>query len=86
MAKSKLTPEDVVWIETRLNQAVCEAEPVRPRAEFVQQAKARLMDTPLPEPPSQWRKATLWSALMLIVTAIIVSVLHLRQRATAKVQ
>ncbi len=83
MAKSKLTPEDVTWIETRLNEAVCEAVPVRPRAEFVQRAKAELMDTPLPEPPNRWRKATLWSALMLIVTAIFVSVLHLWQRAKA---
>jgi hypothetical protein len=81
MARSKLTPEDVGWIETRLNQAVLETEPVRPRPEFIQRAKAELMDTPLPAPPSRWRKATLWSALMLIVTAIFVSVLHLRQRA-----
>jgi hypothetical protein len=80
MARSKLTPEDVTWIETRLNQAVYESVPVQPRPEFVQRAKAELMDTPLPEPPNRWRKATLWSALMLIVTAIFVSVLHLRQR------
>ena len=84
MAKSKLTPEDVMWIESRLNQAVCEATPLRPRAEFIQRAKAELMDTALPDPPSPWRKATLWSALMLIVGAIFVSVLHLRQRELNK--
>jgi hypothetical protein len=80
MAKPRLTPADVAWIESRLNVSLC-ADDVAPRPEFVRRAKAQLMDTPLPNPPNRLRKLTLWGALMLVVSAIVVSVLHLRQRA-----
>ena len=78
---SKLTPEDILWLESRLSAAVQTAEPVLPRPEFVRRAKVELMELPIPDAPHRVRQISLWSALILIVSAIFVAVFHLRARA-----
>ena len=80
MPKTKLTVEDVAWLESRLNDAVC-VGPIQPRREFIERSKSQLLESPWPHPPSRWRAISLWTALMLILSAIIVSVWHLRRRA-----
>ena len=85
MSKTKLTVEDVAWLESRLSDAVC-AGPIQPRREFIDRAKSQLLESPWPHPPSRlrasgWRTVSLWSALMLILSAIFASVWYLRQRA-----
>lgn len=80
MARTKLTAEDVSWLESRLSDAVF-AEPIQPRREFIDRAKSQLLDSPWPHPPSRWRTISLWSALMFTLSAILVSTWYLRQRA-----
>ncbi len=41
--RSKLTDEDVAWLESRLNHIMV---PVQPRAEFVHTAKQAILNTP----------------------------------------
>lgn len=76
---TKLKQEDIDWIETRLNHAVSDAALIAPRAEFIQRAKAELMDLPQPQ-ASRSRELTLWAALSLAVAAIFATVWYMSTR------
>lgn len=76
---TKLKQEDIDWIETRLNHAISDSELIAPRAEFIQRAKAELMDLPLPQ-ASRSRELTLWAALSLAVAAIFATVWYMTIR------
>ena len=76
---TKLKQEDIDWIETRLSRATSDAELIAPRPEFIQRAKAELMDLPIPA-ESKARRLTLWAALILAVAAIFATVWYLTGR------
>lgn len=61
--KSKLTSEDVEWLEQRLSTAM---SPVQPRAEFVHDAKQALLTLP----PDEEDQRT--SALLPAVAAMLI--------------
>lgn len=77
---TKLKPEDIEWIENRLSRVTSDAVLIAPRPEFIQRAKAELMDLPIPK-QSQVRQYTLWSALILVVTAMFATVWYLGSRS-----
>ena len=52
--KSKLTSEDVEWLERRLSTAM---SPVQPRAEFVHDAKQALLTLP---PDDEDQRGSVW--------------------------
>ncbi len=72
--KSKLTSEDVEWLERRLSTAM---EPVQPRAEFVHDAKRALLTLPPDEDGegSDWLPAVsavlIGVGLALLIAAIV---------------
>ncbi len=76
---TKLKQEDIEWIENRLSRVTSDAELIAPRPEFIERAKAELMDLPMPQ-STKHRQYTLWSALILAVSAIFASVWFLGRR------
>jgi len=44
---TKLKQEDIEWIENRLNRVSSDAVLIAPRPEFIERAKAELMDLPM---------------------------------------
>lgn len=76
---TKLKQEDIEWIETRLSRVVSDAELIAPRAEFIQRAKAELMDLPIPK-ASRARELTLWAALGFAVAAIVATIWFMSSR------
>ncbi len=79
--KSKLTSEDVAWLEQRLSTAMA---PVQPRAEFVHDAKRALLTMP-PGDEEQDGRGSIWlqtvSAVLIGfgLTLLIVAILRRRR-------
>ncbi len=76
---TKLKQEDIQWIETQLSRVTSEAGLIAPRPEFIERAKAELMDLSVPQ-HRQLRQYTLWSALILVVSAIFSTAWFLGRR------
>ena len=76
---TKLKPQDIEWIENRLSRVTSDAVLIAPRPEFIQRAKAELMDLPIPQ-QNRLRQYTLWTALILVMTAIFAAVWYLGSR------
>ena len=76
---TKLKQADIEWIENRLSYATSGADLITPRPEFIQRAKAELMDLPIPQ-DNRMRQLTVWTALILAVSAILVTIWYLGQR------
>jgi hypothetical protein len=74
---SKLTPEDVAWLEQQLTNAVA---PVAPRPEFVHRAKQELMGLPPYHPLPRWVKPGVLAAVVLSLLALIGMLFYLRER------
>lgn len=74
---TKLTPEDVVWLEQRLRRAI---EPITPRPEFVHRAKQDLMASPMVRPMPAWVKRSVLAAVVLSVLSLVVALIYLRRR------
>ena len=76
---TKLKQEDIEWIENQLSRAASDAVLIAPRPEFIQRAKAELMDLPIPR-ESRLRQYSIWSSLVLAVLAIFATVWYLGSR------
>ncbi len=74
---SKLTPEDVDWLERQLIDAI---EPIEPRREFVTRAREQLMEIELQRPLPSWVKPSALTALVLSLLALIGTLFYLRHR------
>lgn len=72
---SKLTPEDVDWLERQLSSAI---EPIEPRREFVARAREQLMEIELQQPLPRWVKPSVLAALVLSLLALIGTLFYLR--------
>ncbi|GIV83204.1 MAG: hypothetical protein KatS3mg052_0211 [Candidatus Roseilinea sp.] len=77
---SKLTPEDIAWLERRLSAAVA---PVAPRPEFVSRAKRELMDAPVAHPRSAWVKRSALAAVALSMFSLVAMWAYLRRHRQA---
>jgi hypothetical protein len=73
---SKLTPEDVAWLEQQLSRVI---EPITPRPEFIHRAKQELMDLPPAAPLPRWARTTVLAALLLSLLALLGAILFLRR-------
>ena len=79
---TKLTPEDVAWLEQRLSHAI-EREPVTPRREFIDRAREELMNAEPAEPMQpvpRWVKPSVLAALVLSLLALVATLFYLRGR------
>ncbi|MCL6509875.1 MAG: hypothetical protein K6U78_04230 [Anaerolineae bacterium] len=76
-ATSKLTPEDLAWLERRLSDAIA---PVAPRPEFVLRAKQELMNSPGSRPMPAWVKRGVLAAAALSLISLVATLLYLRRR------
>ncbi len=74
---SKLTPEDVAWLERRLSDAI---EPITPRPEFVRRAKQELMDSPIMRPLPAWVRRGVLVAALLSVVSLVTMLFYLWRR------
>ncbi|PJF47112.1 MAG: hypothetical protein D6709_04150 [Chloroflexi bacterium] len=77
---SKLTPEDIAWLERRLSAAVA---PVAPRPEFVSRAKQELMGAPVVHPRSAWVKRSVLAAAALSTFSLVAMLAYLRRHRRA---
>ncbi len=73
---SKLTAEDMTWLEDRLSAI---SEPVNPRPEFINRARNELMQLNL-APPHRIRSSVLVGVIFSAVALIAAILLLLRQR------
>lgn len=73
---SKLTPEDVAWLEQQIARVV---EPVSPRPEFIYRAKQELMDLPPAGASPRWVRPGVVVALVLSLLALIGALIFLRR-------
>jgi hypothetical protein len=77
--KSKLTSEDVAWLEQRLSTAMA---PVQPRAEFVHDAKRALLTLPPDEEDQSGSVGLAMISAMLIgfgLALLIVAIVRRRR-------
>jgi hypothetical protein len=65
---TKLTPEDIAWLESRLNSVI---EPIMPSPEFIHRAKQELMEMPSAHPLPGWVKPGALAAFVLSLLALI---------------
>ena len=76
--KSKLTSEDVAWLEQRLSTAM---SPVQPRAEFVHDAKRALLTL---SPDEDDQRGSVWlpvvSAMLIGFALAFLTMTFLRRR------
>jgi hypothetical protein len=73
---SKLTPDDVSWLESRLKGV---AHPIRPRQEFIDRARDELMKLKM-DPPRRVRTSVL-VAVICSTIGLIAALLLLRRRS-----
>jgi hypothetical protein len=78
MTTSKLTQEDIAWLESRLNSAI---DPVMPRPEFIDRAREELMNLPV-QPPARMKRAAL-GAVVLSLVALLVGIYYFHRRSRA---
>ncbi len=74
---SKLTAEDMTWLEDRLSAV---SEPVNPRPEFVNRARNELMRLNI-APPRRIRSSVLVGVIFSATALIAAILLLLRQRS-----
>ena len=75
---SKLTAEDVTWLENRLNH-VADADSVTPNPEFVSRAQDELMHIEL-NPPRRFRSSVLVGVIFSFSALIAALLLLMRRR------
>jgi hypothetical protein len=74
---SKLTPEDVAWLEQKLTSVI---EPVTPRPEFIHRARQELMNLPPERPMPGWVKPGVLAAVVLSLLALVATLFFLHDR------
>jgi hypothetical protein len=79
MTTSKLTEDDIAWLESRLNSAI---DPVMPRPEFIDRAREELMRLPV-QPPARMKRAAL-GAVVLSLAALLVGMFYFYRRSQAE--
>jgi hypothetical protein len=77
MTTSKLTQEDIAWLEDKLNDAI---DPVSPRPEFVHRARAELMNLPAQPALPAWVNPAALAAVVLSLVALVVGIAFFYQR------
>lgn len=77
MTTSKLTHEDVAWLESQLSEAI---NPIAPRPEFVNRARAELMSLPAQPALPAWANPAALAAVALSLVALIVGIFFFYQR------
>jgi hypothetical protein len=78
MTTTRLTQEDIAWLESRLSSAI---DPVNPRPEFINRAREELMSLP-PQPAlPAWVKRTTLAAVVLSLLALIAAIFFFYQRS-----
>lgn len=76
MTTTKLTQEDIAWLESRLSNAI---DPISPRPEFIDRAREELMNLP-PQPVlPAWVQRTTLAAVVLSLLALIVAIFFFYQ-------
>lgn len=78
MTTSKLTQEDIEWLEGRLSNAI---DPVMPRPEFIDRAREELMNLPVKAPLPAWAKRSTLAAVVLSLAALLVGIFYFYQRS-----
>ncbi len=78
MTTSKLTQEDIAWLESRLNNAI---DPVIPRPEFIDRAREELMSLPPQRMLPAWVKRSTLAAVVLSLLALLVGSFFFYQRS-----
>lgn len=73
---SKLTPDDVAWLEQQIARVV---EPVSPRPEFIHRAKQESMELPPASVSPRWARPGVLVALALSLLALIGALVFLRR-------
>ena len=76
MTTTKLTPEDVAWLERQLTSAI---EPIEPRREFVHRAREQLREVEPIRPTPRWVKPSVLAATVLSLLALVGTLLYLRR-------
>lgn len=79
MTTTKLTPEDVAWLEQRLSHAIAD-EPVTPRREFIDRARDELRNVEPVQPLPRWVKPSVLAATVLSLLALVGALFYLRSR------
>lgn len=77
MTTSKLTQEDIAWLEDKLSSAI---DPVAPRPEFVDRAREELMNLPAQPALPAWVNPAALAAVALSLVALIVGIAFFYQR------
>ena len=83
MTTSKLTPEDVAWLEQRLSYAIAH-DPVAPRREFVDRARESLRTVEPMQPLPRWVKPSALAAVVLSLLALVGTLFYLHSRDTSR--
>jgi len=79
MTTSKLSPEDIAWLEQRLSHAIADA-PVMPRHEFVAHTREELRAVEPIRPLPRWVKPSLLAVIALSLLALVGTLLYLHRR------
>ena len=79
MTTTKLTPEDVAWLEQRLLYAIAH-ESVTPRREFIDRARDELRSVEPVRPLPRWVKPSVIAALVLSLLALVGTLFYFRSR------
>lgn len=80
MTTTKLTPDDVAWLERRLARAI---EPIEPSRDFVNRARREWMEIEPDRPLPTWVKPSVLMAVILSLLALVGMLLYLHQRPMA---
>lgn len=77
MTTSKLTHEDLAWLESKLSDAI---DPISPRPEFVDRAREELMRLPAQPALPAWVNPAALAAVVLSLVALVVGIAFFYQR------
>lgn len=81
MTTTKLTQEDIAWLESRLSSAI---DPVTPRPEFIDRAREELMNLPVQPALPPWVKRSTLAAMVLSLLALLAGIAFFYQRSRAE--
>lgn len=79
MTTTKLSQEDIAWLERQLSDAIAFA-PVQPRREFIDRAREELRTIQPVRPLPHWVKPSVLVAVVLSLLALIGGLLYFNRR------
>ncbi len=77
MTTTKLSPEDIAWLERQLSDAIA---PIQPRREFIDRAREELRTIQPVRPLPQWVKPSVLAAAVLSLLALVGALLYFNRR------